>query len=35
MTNKELIEALSRLKVETGSLACISCGHRFFEEAGK
>ncbi len=27
MTNKELIEALSRLKVETGSLACTGCGH--------
>lgn len=26
MTDKELIEALGRLKVETGSLACISCG---------
>lgn len=27
MTDKELIEALSRLKVETGSLACTGCGH--------
>lgn len=27
MTNKECIKALKRLKVETGSLACISCGH--------
>lgn len=35
MTNKELIEALSHLKVETGSLACTIGGHRFFEEAGK
>jgi len=27
MTDKELIEALSRLKVETGSLVCTGCGH--------
>lgn len=27
MTDKELIKALSRLKVETGSLACFYCGH--------
>lgn len=27
MSSKELIEALKRLKVETGSLACMGCGH--------
>ena len=27
MTDKELIEALGRLKVETGSLVCTGCGH--------
>lgn len=27
MTEQELISALRRLKVETGSLACLGCGH--------
>ena len=27
MDKKELLSALSRLKVETGSLACLGCGH--------
>ena len=27
MTDKELLAALRRLKVETGSLACLGCGH--------
>lgn len=27
MTIKELITALQRLKVETGSIACLGCGH--------
>lgn len=27
MTNNELLAALRRLKVETGSLACLGCGH--------
>lgn len=27
MSNRELITALGRLKVETGSLACMGCGH--------
>ena len=27
MTRNELILALRRLKVETGSLACMGCGH--------
>lgn len=27
MNKKDLINALSRLKVETGSLACFGCGH--------
>lgn len=27
MKHDELIEALRRLKVETGSLACLGCGH--------
>lgn len=27
MTDKELIAALRRLKVETGSLVCWGCGH--------
>lgn len=27
MTINELIKALQRLKVETGSLACLGCGH--------
>lgn len=27
MTTDELIKALKRLKVETGSLACMGCGH--------
>lgn len=27
MNRKELIKALKRLKVETGSLACMGCGH--------
>lgn len=27
MTNEELIQALEHLKVQTGSLACLGCGH--------
>ena len=27
MNDKELLRALERLKVETGSLACLGCGH--------
>lgn len=27
MTANELIKALRRLKVQTGSLACLGCGH--------
>lgn len=27
MTDQQLIDALLRLKVETGSLACAGCGH--------
>jgi len=27
MTNDEIIKALSNLKVETGSLICLGCGH--------
>ena len=27
MNDTELIRALGRLKVETGSLACLGCGH--------
>lgn len=27
MTDKELIAALRRLKVETGSIACLGCGY--------
>lgn len=27
MTNEELIQALNRLKVQTGSLACLGCGY--------
>ena len=27
MTNQELIRALRAIKVETGSLACMGCGH--------
>ena len=27
MTINELITALQRLKVETGSIACLGCGH--------
>ena len=27
MTKHELIAALKRLKVETGSLVCLGCGH--------
>lgn len=27
MSLKELITALQRLKVETGSIACLGCGH--------
>lgn len=27
MTDEELLKALKRLKVETGSLACLGCGH--------
>ena len=27
MTISKLIQALNRLKVETGSLACMGCGH--------
>lgn len=27
MTDKELLEALSRLAINTGSLACLGCGH--------
>ena len=27
MTNEELIQALDRLKVQTGGLACLGCGY--------
>lgn len=27
MDDKDLLQALRRLKVETGSLACMECGH--------
>lgn len=27
MTNEALIQALNRLKVQTGSLACLGCGY--------
>lgn len=27
MTTNQLIKALQRLKVETGSIACLGCGH--------
>ena len=27
MTDQELIKAWGRIKVETGSLACLGCGH--------
>lgn len=27
MTDNELLAAVRRLKVETGSLACLGCGH--------
>ena len=27
MQREELIQALRRLKVQTGSLACLGCGH--------
>lgn len=27
MTTNKLIKALQRLKVETGSIACLGCGH--------
>ena len=27
MTREELIQALNRLKVQTGSLACLGCGY--------
>lgn len=27
MNTKELIEAIGRLKVQTGSLTCLGCGH--------
>lgn len=27
MTTEELLEALARLRVETGSLACLGCGY--------
>ena len=27
MTTEELLKALARLRVETGSLACLGCGH--------
>ena len=27
MDDKDLLQALRRLKVETGSLACMGCGH--------
>lgn len=27
MANEELIQALDRLKVQTGSLACLGCGY--------
>ena len=27
MSDRELIAALRRLKVETGSLVCVGCGH--------
>ena len=27
MTTNDLLEALARLRVETGSLACLGCGH--------
>lgn len=27
MNDKDLLQALRRLKVETGSLVCLGCGH--------
>lgn len=27
MNDKDLLQALRRLKVETGSIACLGCGH--------
>ena len=29
MNDKDLLQALRRLKVETGSLACLGCGHEY------
>ena len=29
MKTDELIEVLGRLKVQTGSLACLGCGHEY------
>lgn len=29
MTTEALLEALARLRVETGSLACLGCGHEY------
>ena len=30
MTTNDLLEALARLRVETGSLACLGCGHEHY-----
>lgn len=29
MNDKDLLQELRRLKVETGSLACLGCGHEY------
>lgn len=29
MANEELIQALDRLKMQTGSLACLGCGYEY------
>ena len=34
MANEELIQALDRLKVQTGSLACLGCGYAPQRAAG-
>ncbi len=34
MNTKELIEALGQLKVQTGSLVCLGCGHEHMLREG-
>ena len=35
MTTNDLLQALARLRVDTGSLACLGCGHEVMQPRRK